>query len=353
MTRNAFILLFAILLLASCASVPATAPSAPPMWAGLTPGEFAAGFRTTYLTTAPHPLQISVWYPAQARGYVMHYRDYLVLSLGEKTAKAPTEAERKAGLADLTKFLTGAGLADKTAHTMIEAKMFAHRDAPAIDRKFPLVFIVQGNGQTASAQAVLAEFIASHGYVVASIPSITRVSTPMTSAEQIGPKSVEQAEDIDRAVTAIAASPNVAQGPIAVIGHSFGARGALIYAMHHPVSALISLDGGIGTPAGTQSMLNEKAMDLTASMPPVLHFYEMLDDRMTPDFRLLRSLRTPNLDLVRRESMQHTHFTTDGFAATMLPEFAKITKAGPDLQKELVDTAQQTLAFIEKTAPRG
>ena len=355
MIRNALTFLLAILLLASCASVSTPGPAAPPpIWAGLTPGEFAVGFRTTYLTTQPHPLQISVWYPAAARGHLMHYRDYLVLSLGEKTAKPPTEAERKAGLDEFTKFMTTAGLPAKTAHTMIEAKMFAHRDAPPIaNRTFPLVFIVQGNGQTASAQAVLAEYLASHGYVVATIPSITRLSTPMASVEQIGPKSVEQAEDIDRAITAIAGSPNVARGPVAVVGHSFGARGALIYAMHHPTSALVSLDGGIGTPAGTQSMLNEKAMDLTVSMPPVLHFYEILDDRMSPDFRLLRSLRTTNLELVRRDSMQHVHFTTDGFAATMLPDFAKITKAGPDLQKEVADTAQQTLAFIAKAAPRG
>ncbi len=349
MIRNALI----ALVLTSCATAPL--PSGPPpIWAGLKPGEYAVGFRTTYITTAPHPVQISVWYPSEPRGASMRYRDYLLLSLNEKSPEPPTEAQRTKGLEDFTKFLTSAGLSAKGAHALIETPMYAHFEALALmNRRFPMVFIVQGNGQAAAAQAVLAEFIASHGYVVVTIPSITRLSTPLENVEQIGPRSVEQAEDIDRAASAIGNWPTVVNVPISIIGHSFGARGAMIYAMHHPTNALISLDGGIGTGAGTQSMLNQKAMDLTVEMPPVLHFYEILDDRMNPDFRMLRSLRTPDLQLVRMDSMQHVHFTTDGFAASILPELAKMSKAGRDLHTEVVSMAEQTLAFLDKQwAPR-
>jgi hypothetical protein len=89
-------------------------------------------------------------------------------------------------------------------------------------------------------------------------------------------------------------------------------------------------------------------MDLRASIPPVLHFYELNDDRMNPDFRMLRSLRTPDLQIVRMNSMQHVHFTTDGFGAVMLPDLAKATKAGADLKSDVVSVAQQTLAFLDK-----
>jgi dienelactone hydrolase len=360
MTRQLFVLSFLALVFGSCASAPPPAPAAktaPPIWSGLEPGEFAVGFKSWMLRAQaadfkfapPHPIQISVWYPAEPRGASMHYRDYLLLSLTEKTPEEPTEAQRKAGLDDFTKFLTSAGLSAKSAQTLIETPMFAHLNAPSLtNRRFPMVVIVQGNDQAAAAQAVLAEYLASHGYVVVTTPSITRLTTPLTNIEDTGKKSVEQAEDTDRAASAIGDWPNAVNIPVSVIGHSFGARGALIYAMHHPTNALISLDGGIGSTSGTRSMLNEKMLDLTAEIPPVLHFYEVLDDRSNPDFRLLRSLRTPKLDLVRMDSMQHIHFTTDGFAAAMLPEFAKITKAGPDLHKELLSMAQQTLAFLDK-----
>ncbi len=357
MTRNLLVSALAIAILASCASAPPAGKAAPPIWAGLAPGEFAVGFNSWMLRAqaadfkfaAPHPIQISVWYPAEPRGTAMRYRDYLLLSLSEKTAEEPTDAQKKAGLDEFTKFLTAAGLSAKSRHTLIEAPMYAHRDAPSLaSRRFPMVVIVQGNGQASAAQAVLAEYLASHGYVVVTTPSITRLTTPLENIEQIGAKAVEQAEDVDRAASAIGDWPNAVNIPVSVIGHSFGARGALIYAMHHPTNALISLDGGIGTASGAKSMLDQKMMDLTVAMPPVLHFYELLDDRMNPDFRMLKSLRTPDLQLVRMDSMQHVHFTTDGFAATMLPEFARLTKAGPDLHKEVVAMAEQTLAFLDK-----
>jgi len=76
---------------------------------------------------------------------------------------------------------------------------------------------------------------------------------------------------------------------------------------------------------------------------------------VTPDFRLLRSLKTPDLQLVRMNSMHHVHFSSDGFASIMLPEMATVTKAGPDLKREVDSVANQTLAYINKwvaKAPR-
>ena len=46
--------------------------------------------------------------------------------------------------------------------------MHVRRDATPLQRAFPLVLIAQGNRQDAPDQAVLSEFLASHGYVVAS-----------------------------------------------------------------------------------------------------------------------------------------------------------------------------------------
>jgi dienelactone hydrolase len=338
-----------LLFVVSCATTSAPTIPSPPIWAGLQPGTYAVGFRSRLLQTPPHPLQISVWYPAESGGPKMGYRDYLLMSLHETSADEPTQAQRDAGVAEFTRALTSAGLSEETVRTLIETPMYAHRDArPLTTKRFPVVFIAQGNNQTATAQAVLSEFVASHGYVVVTIPSITRLAEPMKSEGDMGAKSWEQAQDIERAVPAIADFPNAMNAPVLLVGHSFGARGALMYAMHHPAKALVSLDGGIGTAAGAKSMMDVKEMDLRASIPPVLHFYELNDDRMNPDFRMLRSLRTPDLQIVRMNSMQHVHFTTDGFGAVMLPDLAKATKAGADLKSDVVSVAQQTLAFLDK-----
>lgn len=338
------------LLFVSCAT---TAPPPPvatesPLWLGLKAGPYQVGFRASLLNTAPHPLQISAWYPADRGGSPMAYRDYMLLNLTEARADEPAAADRTKALDDAKAFLTGAGISPAAVEMLVSAPMYARRDAPGLVKKFPLIFVVQGNGQGASGQAILAEYLASHGYVVATIPSITRLTGQMTSVEEIVPKAEAEMADIERAVNAIKGAPNVIGEPIALVAHSFGARSAMLYAMHHPTIAFVSLEGGIGTGTGQTAMLASTVLKLTAPMPPILHFYELNDDRIVPDFRMLKSLRTPDLQLERRNSMQHVHFSSDGFAAALLPEMAKVTQAGPDLKSDLTSVMQQTLAFLDK-----
>lgn len=349
MTR-AFLSSILVLSLVACTSTaPTAAPTGTPsLWAGLTPGKYPVGFVSSTLPTDPHPLQVSVWYPAGPGGKQMHYRDYLLLNLTE-AATRPAKEDREKALADAKSFLTTNGVSASSADSLINAAMDAHANAPVAAGRFPLVMVMQGNGQSASAQAVLAEFLASHGYVVATIPSITRTTGPMQSEKEVAPKAETEVADIERAIQSLAEWPDIERSmPPAFVAHSFGSRSALMYAMHHPVSAIVSLEGGIGTATGQESMVNSKAVDLKANVPPILHFYEVNDDRAVPDFRLLRSLHTPDLQLVRLDSLRHVHFSSDGFASVMIPDMAKVTKAGPDLKRDVEAYAQQTLAYLDK-----
>ena len=346
--------LFLVLSLAACATAPQSSTHVTSaLWAGLTPGDYAVGFRSSLINTEPHPLQISVWYPSDRTGTPLKYSDYLLLNLTEARPDEPAAAEKARAIADAQNFLTTNGVSAAAAQSLFDAPMVARRDArPLPSRRFPLVFIVQGNGQSASGQAVLSEYLASHGYVVATIPSITRITGPMTSNTEIGAKAEAEAIDIDRAVSALGEWPNVDKAPITLVAHSFGARSALFYAMHHPTRGLVSLEGGIGLAGGQKAMLDSKMLDLSAQMPPILHFYELNDARVVPDFDLLRSLRTPHLELVRMNDLRHAHFSSDGFAAAMLPEMATVTKAGPDFKRDVLATARQTLQFIDKQSER-
>ena len=338
-----------VLSLAACTSTaPSPASSSLPLWAGLTPGQYSVGFIGSPLLTAPHPLLVSVWYPAGADGTPLRYGDYLKLSLWESGEK-PTQENKTKALEAAKAFLTKNGVRAASADALIKAQMYARLNATVAPGSFPLVLVIQGNGQGASGQAVLCEFLASHGYVVATIPSITRMTGPMAAEKDIAPKAEEEVGDIERAVSSLAEWPNRDKSLApSFVAHSFGSRSALFYAMHHPVTAIVSLEGGIGLATGQKSMVDSKMLDLTASIPPILHFYEVNDDQAVPDFRLLRSLHTPDLQLVRMNSMHHVHFSSDGFAAVMLPSMAKVTKGGPDLKKDVVSVARQTLAYLDK-----
>ncbi|MEO6487824.1 MAG: hypothetical protein ABIO78_07795 [Thermoanaerobaculia bacterium] len=84
------------------------------------------------------------------------------------------------------------------------------------------------------------------------------------------------------------------------------------------------------------------------AVPPLLHFYQDIDERMQPDFRFLKSLRTRSLQLERLPGMRHHHFSTIGFAAAAFPEVAASTRTGVALPAGVQAMVRHVLAFIEK-----
>src|SRR5205823_5973070 len=113
---------------------------------------------------------------------------------------------------------------------------------------------------------------------------------------------------------------------LGVLGHSFGARAALLVAMTEPrVAALVSLDGGIGSRNGAESLRRAASFVPTAKVPPILHLYEENDAFMRPDFTLLESLSVRKLIKERFSDQHHVHFTTFGFAAALYSDLAAAT----------------------------
>jgi len=289
------------------------------LWAGLSPGRFPAGYR--------HVDGVDLWYPSKTAGAPMHFRDYLGTSAPE-----------------LEKFLSERGISPDGIASFVDAHVYATRDAIATKGRYPLVLIAQGNAQDAADQAVLAEFLASHGYVVASVPSPMK-NHPMTDESQIGAFAEEQASALEHARHVASRVMHIQKNRQAVIGHSFGARSALLLAARdRNIRAIVSLDGGIGTATGNQYL----KLDRHAKLPPLLHIYEELDPFMKPDFTFLNGLRTASLTTTPTTDMHHIHFTTYGFAAAAIPEIATVTKAGPHIRESVAGTAQAVLRFLDE-----
>lgn len=265
------------------------------------PGIHPVGYRVMDVPGAK-PLQVSVWYVAGDDGQPMRFRD-----------------------------LT----ADALAQSYLDTPMHARRDASPVRMRFPLIFIVQGNGQSAGDQAVLAEILASHGYEVATIPSVA-----VKSVEEMRAKVEEQAADVERAIDFLK------HDRVLLLGHSFGARAALLVAQHRKVSGLISLDGGIGTALDVDWMRSKE------KLPPILHLYQTGDERVKSDLTFLRSLKTRSLILKLLPGMKHHHFSTYGFAAAADPEFAAKSKAGPELKESVQLMVQEIRAFAQRVTKR-
>jgi hypothetical protein len=235
MLRRALLPL-SLILVAACASAApakrhAVGPS-PSKWTSLPPGPLAIGFKSWLLVAQAtefhhgpqHLVQINVWYPSQpGAGTAMTLRDYVLLKTNENTYDAPSDSVKQAAL-------------DEVPRDLLDVPMIARLNAttPANVTRAPIVFIAPGRGESAADHAMLAEFLASHNYVVVTIPSVTRLT-----ANDETLRAQEQADDIDRAASAIGDWPNAVNIPVSVIGFDLGSDAATLYAAQHPVNIVI------------------------------------------------------------------------------------------------------------------
>lgn len=311
------------------------------LWGDLKPGPYAVGFRVVNTNDSSRrverlqsarPLQISVWYPAHRSEHhpTLHYKDYFLLSASELKFEPLQDSAKDTVIKQYKDILKSNGISESAADAWFATAMTAKRDAKPQEGKFPLIIIGQGNFQSAHHQAILSEYIASHGYVVATTPSQTRISGPLTSEDQIFPSMEEQSRDMGVAIESFRNDPTVDIQQIGIVGHSFGARSAFLMLVRDPrVKALVSLDGGIANKRGKDWLQKLSSFDPLAVHTPILHFYQDNDDVVIPDFELLESMKNSAQVRIKLERMQHLYFTSLGMVTATISGF------GPQVDQEL------------------
>lgn len=243
------------------------------------------------------------------------------------------------------------GLPAGVVSRYLDSPAKAVRDARPSSRNFPLVLVAHGNAHDAADQAILAEYLASHGFVVAATPS-PMVATPMTSADEIAIFAERQADDLAAAMDTVQKRGLAATDNVVVIGHSFGARSALLLAMRdRRIAGLLSLDGGIGTATGVDLLRAAPSFDAKRT-PAILHIYSDVDAFMKSDFAFLDSLDAPFLEKELVTGLRHAQFSSVGFGAAAIPELAQIMKSSPDLREKVNGVAKKTLLFVRRHTGR-
>ena len=229
---------------------------APPLWNGLSPGAHDVGFRRLWGFddtrvwprsraidsldgVISRPMRVDVWYPASCgRQQRMPLESYARM-------EAPDEV-----FEDLV-FLTRRwdeysyrGLAgDSTLFDRLMATQTAAcPEAPPAPGRFPLVLYSGGWFNRAPDNTILAEYLASHGFVVASVPQLN--PGLWTYNFQSDAPSVEnQVRDLEFALGLLAAHAMVDRRHIASMGYSTGGDVALLLQGRSVlVMAVIGLD---------------------------------------------------------------------------------------------------------------
>jgi len=179
-------LLPALILLVFCSTLMAETPA---IWGDLTPGPYAVGVRTieqydhsrTYMPKTNYfgekiggvrdrPVQACLWYPAEYSG------DEMRMNYGEYVFPYPEDDrffELLAGIQNREIQALFATIGDQDIMLTITNTPFAAvRDAQPADGKFPLVIYHPDFNGIFCNNAVLCEYLASHGYTVLSTSSL-------------------------------------------------------------------------------------------------------------------------------------------------------------------------------------
>ena len=316
--------------------------------APLAPGNHAVGFSMAMEIDPARPalapasgmgrqLPITIWYPARASDRrAMRLRDYVVAGAQSLVGIEPADPHAPLEAFAATALAHGTARAD--IERLLDSTGIAVRDATPAPGQFPLLLFAHGSVET---QSVMCEYLASYGYVVAAVRSRGAADpTYRLSRENLN----AVVADHDLVAARMLRQPNVAPLPIGIIGMSNGSIVAMALQLRRPVSAIVSLDGGIGEDAGGIYLRERSGGELGALRTPVLHFYAPNNPHLNLEH--LRSYRSAQRTLVFVRGMRHIDFLAYPTFEHLLPGFSG-TDVAADAQPGFVWVNRYTLHFLD------
>jgi dienelactone hydrolase len=228
------------------------------LWGELAAGPHAAGFRTLEAQSASgtyppktRAMEIALWYPAErSEAAPIAFGEYFRIAEDLRRRSMAEGADAKDAEAALAGAIGGTpeAVPRELARKILASPMAARRDAAALSRKFPLVIWGSRYGTTA-AQALLSEYLATHGYVVAfARPKEEREKMPFEAGSP-GEKLAEldaQADDLRGALRAVRELPFVDGDRTGVVTWSYAGESAVrIQQADARVRVVIGLDSNV------------------------------------------------------------------------------------------------------------
>ncbi|HEV2986113.1 MAG TPA: alpha/beta fold hydrolase [Vicinamibacterales bacterium] len=192
--------------------------------------------------------------------------------------------------------------------TLMATPMRAVRDATPISGRFPLVLYAAGINAYTLSNVVLAEYLATQGMIVVTVPSLGP-SSDQPEQQHDALELDDARRDLEFAWSVVRDDPRVDPTKLAVVGHSLGGTIALLVAMHNAnVVAAVGLDG-------TYGFAGSDADAFTAQYAPSRFDVRaaILDIRRrdaTADLRAVRAFRHADRYSVSIPNMFHGSFTS-------------------------------------------
>lgn len=209
------------------------------------------------------PLDLDIWYPAQASSTAsaLTFQDFL--GLLEQRANYYTASSASTGLTGQVakSFAEGFGCSDSAR--ILQFRTASFKNAEPAKGNFPLVVYLASYNGMAYENTRLFEALAQKGYIVVSISSIGRYPGDMTMKKE---DLMEQVQDAAFAIELLSKQKDVSSGKIGIVGFSWGGlAGAMLASRFNSAACLVSLDGSEFHHYGDQKQENDDFNDLLNS----------------------------------------------------------------------------------------
>ncbi|HEY6372403.1 MAG TPA: alpha/beta fold hydrolase [Candidatus Sulfotelmatobacter sp.] len=193
---------------------------------------------------------------------------------------------------------------------LLKRKTAAYLDAPPASGSFPVVVYSMGQNDHNEENAVLCEFLASHGFIVVSVPDLG--PTPRRSSLIVDdPASYEgQVRDLEFALQETLKMPSADGSRVAAVGMSMGGIYALLFAMRNDrVGAIVGLDASYMEPLPRYYYKYQEAyyFNPPAIRIPLLSIFRK-DEHVSQD--VIAKLRYSDRVLVEVPKVIHADFTS-------------------------------------------
>lgn len=293
----------------------------------LTPGNIKPGFISLTRFDLSRPpvkeqpgadkgriIQVNIWYPSVGDTKRMIFADYVKLAGKELDISSANKDPGQKGIDKYFEWPASLGADKKEFKAFLDSKipMQAYQDAKRVNKKYPLVMLVNG---FAADHAYMAEWLAGNGYIVMQVP-VKGTTTYELDYEGKGLES--QVRDYEFALKIIEKECSFLTENVAIAGFSFGGQSAVALSLRNKkVKAIVSLDGGTGSAFGVQLLNKQTYYDALAITVPILHLYNPGDTYT--DLTWFNDISNTNRFLAAMKNMQHGHFTSFGLLNKMIP----------------------------------
>jgi hypothetical protein len=332
-----------------------------PQWGGLEPGPFAVGYtvmqridhsrtfgartdqpnRVT-LEDHPRPIQINIWYPAIKNDSTerMKYEGYVEWIGVIGKSHALNDEAKKAGRDEFIRYFISSGAPKEKLNQLMNTRTAVIRNGIHEKGPFPLILFAPGIGDSPVMHTIICEYLASQGYIVASVPSMgwtMREMAPSASCIET------QARDLEYTMTMMREYPSVDIHRIGTVGFSLGSCSALILAMRNiDLDAVVSLDGSIGFKDRIAVVKESPFYNPGNVRIPFLHLNVMGNKRNA--LGIIDSMRSSLRTIISIKGIGHMNFTAIGMVAGVMPGFLKSIEPNAKLGYETI--CRYTLHFL-------